>query len=200
MTINLIFCSVAIELFCCIFSPSIVCVPEYTSDHKKDIGRYKPDSVPGYPRWRPSILAVYPELTHAMAWTAQATPHSLFDLAPEGVYPAAPTFVDARWALTPPFHPYPAADRLIVRCGAVYFLWHFPYPDISIRISCFDNRTSCLMESGLSSLLFPERPPSADNLRHQLYSLYLSNKTIKSDNVTQLIISPPISVWECLHP
>ena len=35
---------------------------------------------------------------------------------------------------------------------AVYFLWHFPSLSMWQKASCFNNRTSCSSESGLSSL------------------------------------------------
>jgi hypothetical protein len=43
----------------------------------------------------------------------------LLGLAPDGVCPARRSPA-CRWALTPPFHPYPLKR-------AVWFLWHFPW-------------------------------------------------------------------------
>ena len=84
----------------------------------------------------------------------------------------------ARWALTPPFHPYPSARGEAAGRRAVCFLWHFPSrrldppcPGLSSSdsgrrpcgqprrrdsVSC---RESCPMVSGLSS---PNRLPSPD--------------------------------------
>jgi len=64
----------------------------------------------------------------------------LFGLAPGRVYPALDCCQSGRWALTPPFHPYPAPFRLYKQtvCGAVCFLWHFPFSrDIALETSGF---------------------------------------------------------------
>ncbi len=52
----------------------------------------------------------------------------------------------ARWALTPPFHPY------LCPCGpsAVCFLLHFPSGSLATAVPCF-HKARCPMVSGLSS-------------------------------------------------
>ena len=58
-----------------------------------------------------------------------------------------------RWALTPPFHPYPAVEMALPsHCRAVCFLRHFPSPAVLHRRSRVNHGTSCPAESGLSSL------------------------------------------------
>lgn len=76
----------------------------------------------------------------------RAASRPLFDLAPDGVYPAVPLSRRTRWSLTPPFHPYPARGR------AVYFLWHFPSPSIWQRGPSFSGRHPALRS--------PDFPPS----------------------------------------
>ena len=81
----------------------------------------------------------------------------LFDLASGGVYLAACTLAPARWALTPPFHPYPAASS-----GAVYFLWHWPYRDVLSATSQVipGNSLSCEVRTFLPAFKTKAQRPS----------------------------------------
>ena len=96
---------------------------------------------------RSFISAIYPEPNPPLSERKDAgsVVGPLFDLAPEWVCHAAPLTRNARWSLTPPFHPY---RRLT---GAVRFLWHFPLMPMWQHPPGFNNRASCPMESGLSS-------------------------------------------------
>ena len=76
---------------------------------------------------------------------------SLFDLAPDGVYPAVPPCVGTRWSLTPPFHPYPEMMQSI-GFRAVCFLRHFPSLSITERPPCIRGHPV------LRSPDFPPRP------------------------------------------
>ncbi len=68
-----------------------------------------------------TVLATYPD-----PWTSDGpagfptrNPYSVLLLAGLAV---PPPLLEARWALTPPFHPYPPANR-----KAVCFLWRYPW-------------------------------------------------------------------------
>jgi hypothetical protein len=92
----------------------------------------KPSSVSdmGPPRGGGSFLldvalapspAAYPGLS-VLQPSARAAPRPLFGLAPGGVCRAAPVTWNARWSLTPPFHPCLCACAPSAVCS----LWHFP--------------------------------------------------------------------------
>jgi len=68
-------------------------------------------------------------------------PYPLHGLAPGGVCRALLSCERRRWALTPPFHPYPSH-----MAEAVCFLWHFPGVTPSGRYPA-----PCPLEPGLSS-------------------------------------------------
>ena len=81
----------------------------------------------------------------------------LFSLAPDGVYRASECCHSERWALTPPFHPYPSSadqaanDRRYIFCGTFRRL---------TAPSRYE--ASCPVEFGLSSSrLFGMRPPDS---------------------------------------
>ena len=82
----------------------------------------------------------------------RAASRSLFDLAPDGVYPAPSVTLGAVGS-------YPTFSPLPRRIGAVHFLRHFPSPAISHRRSRVNHGTSCPAESGLSSLRRSEERP-----------------------------------------
>ena len=89
-----------------------------------------------------------------------------------------------RWALTPPFHPYPERRRaLAAKLLAVYSLWHFPSP--------FDGATgrypaSCPLEFGLSSAA-GETP--ADAITDLLPRVIIGGKGAKIQQERMLRIS-----------
>ena len=106
----------------------------------------KPGSVSGRAAWRPFLwdgpcgppLATYPNdwPGERPAVGRNPTPRRSYSvLLPVG-FTMPPPLPAPRWALTPPFHPYPAdtAARCLVTLvttsrtvgGAVCFLWHFP--------------------------------------------------------------------------
>jgi len=64
--------------------------------------------------------------------------------------PCSWTLVLARWALTPPFHPYPGD-------GAVYFLWHCPARGVLSTVS--------RISPGLPVLRSPDFPLSLQGRR-----------------------------------
>jgi len=77
--------------------------------------------------------ATYPDDQPRKKGRTCALRHPYSVLLPVGFTVPLPLPV-ARWALTPPFHPYPATSwpEPVVRHrqsegGAVYFLWHFPW-------------------------------------------------------------------------
>ena len=75
---------------------------------------------------------------------------SLFDLAPNGVYPAPSVTLGAVGS-------YPTISTLPFNMfGAVYFLWHFPFHVILRMDSRVNHGTFRPAESGLSSLRKPE--------------------------------------------
>ena len=71
--------------------------------------------------------ATYPDDWPGTGRLAPRHPYSV--LLPVGFTVPSP-LPETRWALTPPFHPYPAASMPLTRHsggGAVCFLWHFPW-------------------------------------------------------------------------
>lgn len=80
--------------------------------------------------------------------TRRAASHSLFGLAPDGVY-HAPSVALGAVGSYPTISPLP---HPVSRNGAVSFLWHFPYPPLAQTGPRGFPRTSCPAESGLSSI------------------------------------------------
>ena len=75
-------------------------------------------------------------------WTGRPIPY--FALHRNG-FTLPPSLPRGRWALTPPFHPYPTASS-----RAVSFLWHWPSGRLTPACPPFQEE-SCPMVSGLSS-------------------------------------------------
>ena len=79
----------------------------------------------------------------------------------------------ARWALTPPFHPYPPRR-------AVCFLWHFPWGPREVPGRRY--RPLCPVEAGLSSRPKPRGRPVRRRIhstRHRTSRHLLSNKGVR---------------------
>ena len=95
-------------------------------EKRSNIGGVSRILYPGNARRRPFIFAIYPELSD----NAGRCGRHLIPVRPcfgRGL-PCSWTLVLARWALTPPFHPYPGD-------GAVYFLWHCPARGVLSTVS-----------------------------------------------------------------
>ncbi len=118
---------------------------------------YKPNSVYPTQRWERwlFLLCDLPEspspskakLRRATSAPFQTGVLSYLVLLHKG-FTLLPISLSGRWALTPPFHPYPD-----LKVGAVCFLWHFPSPaDLATGVP------DC---SGLNALRSLDFPPSA---------------------------------------
>ena len=115
---------------------------------RSNIGGVSRIQYPGNARRRPFIFAIYPELSG----DAGRCGRHLIPVRPcfgRGL-PCSRTLVLARWALTPPFHPYPGD-------GAVYFLWHCPARGVLSTVS--------RVSPGLPVLRSPDFPLSLQRRR-----------------------------------
>ena len=99
----------------------------------------KPGSVPRFL----GVLAIYldldshqdsidlptPESCRSRNRTSSSLPEAYLIFQPIR-FAMPPPLLSERWALTPPFHPYPSTgSRQALRLGVVYFLWHCLSPD-----------------------------------------------------------------------
>ena len=90
---------------------------------------YKPNSVSAFARWRSFVSLgflsarhrdagcdYYPRVSSRFPGKTSGQPFPLLCLAPHGVFHAIPLTLKIRWALTPPFHPYPTPPVASGRC------------------------------------------------------------------------------------
>ena len=126
-------------------------------------------------------------------------PDPLFCLAPQGFF-KRPSLRAGRWALTPPFHPYPAT--LSGKPGGMVFcdtIRHLP----AWAGKCPPFRTACcLMVFGLSSAgkgAFPQRPPATSQDRSKCVGCKQNATSATSGKMPQMEDSDGYRVAESRH-
>ncbi len=106
--------------------------------------------------------------------------------------PCGPAFARTRWALTPPFHPYPPASRKAVR-----FLWHFPSPEIDTGLPA--------LTTGHPALWSPDFPlcgfPQSDwlPLAHTHSSYSPTSQTRRWNSTAEIFSAPESSNFTWIH-